>query len=450
MSFIQVFPRLGERSGFRRCEMRYRACRESSGYAMICVRGSAPLPSPLMPKPPLIAVIADTGGSYVRGLIEGITSYGDDFGPWSYRLFSNPFDTALPKLLRGRGVDGVLARVHLPRIGRELARLDVPVVDMLEEVAVAGIPQIVVNDRAVARLALEHLIKCGLRSIAFVGLRDVHYSEIRRRHLIELCRERAGDLVRGPTEAKNCPQTLLLEDTNVVHTREGIIGDWLDTVVKPLGLVCCNDVWAAAVLGACQTRGVEVPEQVAVIGVDNDPVVGQVSSPTLSTVDPNTFKIGYQAAAMLHGMMTGGAKPPPLTYVDPATVVGRRSTDVLAYPDSDVVSMVRYVRDHACDGLTVAKMVKKMGVSRRKLERLFAEHVGQSPSDEINHVRLARVQQLLVGTDISLEQVARAAGFAYAETMRRAFKARFGLAPGEYRLAKRPKGKAAPPKRDVK
>jgi len=400
-----------------------------------------------MPKPPLIAVIADTSGAYVRGLIDGITAYGHDFGPWAYRLFSNPFEADLPRLLKAIGVDGVLARVHVQKMGRDLARLGVPVVDMLEEVAIPGIPQIVANDRAVVKLALDHLVERGIRSIAFVGLRDVHYSEIRRRHLVELCRERASTVATGPTAAKDCPQTLLLEDTNMVHAREDVIGDWLAALQKPIGLVCCNDVWAATVLCACQARGVEVPQQAAVIGVDNDPIFCQVAAPSLSTVDPNTFKIGYQAAAMLHGMMGGGAAPPALTYVDPAGVVARRSTDVLAFPDSDLAGMVRYVRDHACDGLTVGKMAKKLGVSRRKLERLFAEHVGHSPSDEINNVRLARVQQLLVGTDISLEEVARAVGFSYAETMRRAFKARFGIAPGEYRLAKRPKGKAAPPKR---
>lgn len=106
---------------------------------------------------------------------------------------------------------------------------------------------------------------------------------------------------------------------------------------------------------------------------------------------------------------------------------------------------MRYVREHACDGLTVGRMVKKVGVSRRTLERLFAEDVGHSPSDEINRVRLARVQALLVGTDNSLEDVARVAGFSYAESMRRAFKARFGIAPGQYRREKRPKGTAISP-----
>ena len=399
-----------------------------------------------MPVPPRIAVIADTRGSYVRGLIGGITAYGHDYGPWSYRLYSDPLDTTVPKRILDDGAAGVLARIHLPRIGRDLARLGVPVVDMLEEVAISGIPQIVVDDEAVVRLAIDHLLERGLKTVAFLGLRGVHYSEIRRGHLIRLCREREGALHAGPTAARNDPLTLLINDTAAAQATERAIGNWIAALPKPIGLVACNDVWASLALSASRDRGVEVPEQVAVIGVDDDPIFCQVSTVGLSSVDPNTFKIGYQAAALLHGMLTDGLQPPPLNYVDPAGVVARRSTHVLAYPDSDFVGIVRYVRDHACDGLTVGRMVKKLGVSRRTLERLFAEHVGHSPSDEINRVRLARVQELLVGTDSSLEDVARVAGFSYAESMRRAFKARFGVAPGQYRRDKRPKGTAISPR----
>lgn len=402
---------------------------------------------PGMPVPPRIAVIADTRGSYVRGLINGITAYGNDYGPWSYRLYSDPLDTAIPKRILDDGAVGVLARIHLPRIGRDLARLGVPVVDMLEEVPIAGIPQIVVDDRAVVRLALDHLLERGMKTVAFLGLRGVHYSEIRRGHLIDLCREREGILRGGPTAARHDPLTLLINDTAAIQASERSIGDWIAALPKPIGLVACNDVWASSALSASRDRGVDVPEQVAVIGVDDDPIFCQVSTVALSSVDPNTFKIGYQAAAILHGMLSDGLEPPPLSYVDPAGVVARRSTHVLAYANDEFVGIVRYVREHACDGLTVGHMVKKLGVSRRTLERLFAEHVGHSPSDEINRVRLARVQALLVDTDSSLEDVARVAGFAYTESMRRAFKARFGVAPGQYRRDKRPKSTTIPPRR---
>jgi LacI family transcriptional regulator len=216
------------------------------------------------------------------------------------------------------------------------------------------------------------------------------------------------------------------------------IGAWIESLPRPTGLVCCNDVWAGKAIAACRARGVDVPDESAVIGVDDDPIFCKVSDTPLTSVDPNTFKIGNEAAAMLHGMMRGMVAPPPLTTIDPAGVVTRRSTDMLAFADADVAGVVRSVRDAACDGLTIGRLVRKLGVSRRKLERMFAEHVGHSPSEEVSQMRLRRVQQLLVETDIGVDEIARVAGFAYAETMRRAFKARYGVAPRTYRRRQRP------------
>ena len=397
--------------------------------------------------PPRIALIADTRGSYVRGLIDGITAYGHDFGPWSYSLHAEPLDTEVPRRLRAEGVDGVLARVHSLRIGRALVRLGVPVVDMLEEVPIRGVPQIVVDDREVVRLALEHLLERGLRAVAFLGLRSVRYSDVRRRHLVELCRERTRDIQAAATGGSACPMTLLIDDGPARRPHERAIGVWIETLPRPIGLVCCNDVWAGRAVAACRNRGIDVPDQIAIVGVDDDPVVCKVSATPLTSVNPNTFQIGYQAARLLHGMMTGGPAPPQLTYVAPAGVVTRRSTDVLAFPDREVARLVRYVRDNACGRLTVGGMVRTLGTSRRTVERLFARYVGRSPSDEIRHVRLMRVRQLLGDTDLGLDTIARVAGFTYTESMRRAFKAEFGVSPKAYRSRQRPRGQAAAPRR---
>jgi LacI family transcriptional regulator len=190
-------------------------------------------------------------------------------------------------------------------------------------------------------------------------------------------------------------------------------------------------------LAACGDRGIDVPEQVAVIGVDDDPVYGQVADPPLSSVDPDTFTIGYRAAAMLQDLMTGSGAVPPVTFVEPRGVVARRSTDTLAFADAAVADLMRYVRDHACDGLTVERMAKKLGMSRRTIERLFAEHMGRSPSEEICRVRLMQAKTLLETTDLDLYDVAQRTGFNYVKSLRRAFKGRFGMAPAKYRAQKR-------------
>lgn len=388
--------------------------------------------------PPKIAIIADPAGSYVRGLISGITAYAHEHGPWAFTLYHDPLDANLPRRVRAEGVAGVLARIHTKAIGVGLARLGVPIVDLLEEIVIPGVPQIVVDDRAVARLALDHLLDRGIKTIAFLGLRGASYSEKRHRNLVELCRDRGPEIV-GPTGRAGDPLTLVVPGKLKIETHRPAIAAWIQTLPKPVGIVACNDVWASVVLWACWQARAEVPDQVAVIGVDDDPTYGRVAGPTLSSVDPDAHAIGYQAAAMLAGMMAGALAPSPLTHVAPRGVVGRRSTDTLAFTDPALAEMVRYVRDHACDGMTVGRMVKRIGVSRSTIERLFAEHVGRSPGEEIARVRLARAQDLLTSTDLDVDAVAQQAGFAYAKTLRRAFKARFGVSPAEYRAQRRAK-----------
>jgi len=387
-------------------------------------------------RPVTVAVIADPAGAYVRGLIAGITAFGHDNGRWRFKLYHDHLATDLPARVRADRVDGVLARILDRRIGRGLARVGLPLVDMLEEIVIPGVPQIVVDDRAAMRLAVDHLLDRGLTTVAFLGLRGVRYSEQRCRFLADVSRERAGAFAAYPTGAPRDPLMLRCEDNFRSETRESI-GRWIESLPKPVGIVGCNDVWASMALAACGDRGIDVPEQVAVIGVDDDPVYGQVADPPLSSVDPDTFTIGYRAAAMLQDLMTGSGAVPAVTLVEPRGVVARRSTDVLAFPDASVASLVRYLREHACEGLTVERMSKKLGMSRRTIERLFAEHVGRSPSEEICRLRLARVQSLLETTELDLYEVAQRTGFNYVKSLRRAFKARFGMVPAEYRAQRR-------------
>jgi len=387
-------------------------------------------------RPVTVAVIADPAGAYVRGLIAGITAFGRDNGRWRFKLYHDHLALDLPARVRADRVDGVLARILDRRIGRGLARVGLPLVDMLEEIVIPGVPQIVVDDRAVVRLAVDHLLDRGLPTVAFLGLRGVRYSEQRCRFLADVCRERAGALAAYPTGDSRDPLTLRAADNIKTETRDGI-GRWIASLPKPVGLVACNDVWASTALAACADRGIEVPEQVAVIGVDDDPTFGQVADPPLSSVDPDTYTIGYRAAGLLQNLMTGSGTVPRVTFVEPRGVVARRSTDTLAFADAAVADLVRHVRDHACDGLTVERMARKLGMSRRTIERLFAEHVGRSPSEEICRVRLMQAKTLLETTDLDLYDVAQRTGFNYVKSLRRAFKGRFGIAPAEYRAQKR-------------
>jgi LacI family transcriptional regulator len=202
-----------------------------------------------------------------------------------------------------------------------------------------------------------------------------------------------------------------------------------------VGLVACNDMRAYQVLNIRDDAGIKVPDEVAVIGVNNDRILCELSDLLLSSVDPDASRIGYEAAAVLHRLIERRGPVPKTTLIAPRGVVARQSTDMLTFANPELVQIVRYLRDHACKGLTVDTLVRRMAVSRATLCRWFASHLGHSPVEEMARVRVERVKELLATTTLRLEEVARRCGFDHSETMYRLFKRATGQTPGEYRSA---------------
>ncbi len=195
----------------------------------------------------------------------------------------------------------------------------------------------------------------------------------------------------------------------------------------------CNDAGARHVLEACRTIGARVPDDVAVIGVDNDETICDLTNPPLSSVEQGARRMGYEAAALLDKLMSR-KKPSQLRFVvEPEGVVVRRSTDTLAIEDPDMASVVRFIRDHACDGISVYDVVRQVAISRSTLENRFKSVMGRTVHAEIERVRLERAKELIAQTVLPLKQVAAQAGFRYVQYMTKLFRMRLGQTPAEFR-----------------
>lgn len=197
--------------------------------------------------------------------------------------------------------------------------------------------------------------------------------------------------------------------------------------------MACNDSRGRQVLNCCRELGVAVPDALAVIGVDKDKVLCELSSLPLSSVILNAQQIGYEAAALLERLMAGESAPDTPALVNPIGVAERHSTDVLAIADRQIAAALKYIREHACDGVDVEALLKVVPLSRSVLERRFTQILGKSPKTEILRVRLDRVCQLLAESDLSLVDVAGIAGFEHPEYMSRLFRKKMGITPGEFR-----------------
>jgi LacI family transcriptional regulator len=201
--------------------------------------------------------------------------------------------------------------------------------------------------------------------------------------------------------------------------------------------MACYDIRGWQVLEICRRLGIRVPDEVAVIGVDNDELLCDLSQPPLSSVIPDTDRTGYEAAALLDRMLAGRKVPPDELLIQPLGVATRQSTDVLAIDDEDLAAGLRLIRDHACDGIHVDDILARLAISRRVFESRFKKRLGRTPHEEIVRLQMQRVIDLLTQTDLPLLAIAERAGFKHVEYMSTAFKQRMGLAPREYRLRQR-------------
>jgi len=393
-------------------------------------------------EPLRIALIVPTHAVYDRVLIDGIAAYARENGPWRLVLQTDTTHHRVEPWLQRWKPHGMLARVTGAAMAAQVKKLGIPIVDLLEESGDSGIPRIVCDDKGVVQAAVEHLIGRRFRHFAYVGSRMHHFARRRRACFYEYLRAREQKAQPGGGRPFTSAEIMPHWDANPPPRLE--IVEWLRRLPKPVGIVACNDFCGSQIVQVCQEFDLHVPNEIAVIGIDDDPVISQLCMPTLSSVGVNARAIGYRAAAMLHGMLSRGESPPPVTFVEPGPVRPRASTDTLAIADADVAAAIRFVREHAAERLTIAKVAAKMGVSPRTLKREFTTHMGHSPTVEIIRSRLERAKELLTTTDLPLPEIARRTGFLHVETLHRAFKRHNGATPGEYRRTHKIQGTEFP------
>ena len=378
-----------------------------------------------------IALLVESSHGFGRAVLQGIAAYAKTYGPWTFHHEERAFDDPMPAGLKAWKPDGIIARVATPALASQLQRLRVPIVNLYEQQEIKHQWRVVVDNRQVVRLAVEHLRECGLQHFAYAGFPGARFSADRGR-FFEECVATWGFCahVFVPPATGKAVRLATLEARATRHAAS--LAAWLNRLPKPVGLMCCNDMRAQQVLSVCGEHGIAVPDAVAVIGVDNDEVRCELAAPPLSSVDPNAYQIGYEAAAMLHRVLRGRRQSRQVV-VQPAGVIRRRSTDVLAFAGTEIAELVRTVRQQACHGLSPEKLVQQSGLSRATLDRWFLKSLGRTPYDEIRRVQMQRIREFLATTDLPLKQVARLAGFSHVETMYRAFHRATNQTPAEYR-----------------
>ena len=372
-----------------------------------------------------VALLVETSNAYARGLLEGVVTYVRKHDPWSLDL---------PEMRRGevprgwlgrwRG-DGIVARIENAATARAVASTKLPVVDVSAARHLSHIPWVETDDDAVARLAVEHFVERGFKQFAFCGDSRFNWSRWRCEHFVRRTSEFGATCALFESR-----RTRRLRDDGDEARR---LRRWVTTLPKPIGILACYDIQAQRLLDACRDVDVAVPEEVAVLGVDDDRLLCDLCSPPLSSIVPDAPQAGYVAAELLDRMLRGEKVSADEHRVPPRGVAARQSTDVLAVDDRAVATAVRFIRERACDDIRVDDVLARVPLSRRVLESRFYKLLGRTPHDEILRIKLERVKQLLAETDLKLEAVADRAGFRHVEYLSVVFKRVVGVPPSRWR-----------------
>jgi len=378
------------------------------------------------PRAPQVAVLINTSTAWGRRLIQGIINYAHQRGPWALWCQPSAFqpEVHVPAGWQGQGI---IARVATRSMARHIQGTGLPCVNISAiDVQGANFPRVMPDFRTLARIAAEHLLDRGFQNFAYYGPRQ--------RSLVQYHYEGFAAALRAAGRAcipfRPRPRPAGLSPWLARH--DDLTG-WVRSLPKPVAILTWFVECGRDVIEACREAGVLVPEEVAVLASDDDPLLCEACLPPLSGITSSSEQSGYQAAALLDRLMRGKRPPRKPILIEPTSVIPRRSTDTLAIDSADLAQAIAFIRTRAGESIRVSDVLQRVPFSRRQLEQEFRRVLGRSPAEEIRRSHLERARRLLAETDLSIPDVAASSGFNSSEHFARAFRARFGRAPLKYR-----------------
>lgn len=372
-----------------------------------------------------VALIIETSNAYGRGLLQGIRGFAES-GGWTVYFGETSRGEPQADWLRDWDGDGIIARIENQQIAEQLRLIKRPVVDVSAPRLVPEFPCVETDDAAIARMAFAHFRDCGLTSFAWCGDSRFHWSQRRAAAFIRECRS-----------AGFRPSRFDLQSEPGWLARREALGRWLRSLPPQTGVFACYDIAGYELLETCASLGIAVPDELAVLGVDNDELLATLTTPPLSSILPDAQGAGHLAAQILDSMMRENTSDRETHLLAPLRVVQRQSSDILAVADVAVAQALRMIRRDPDSPPPIAEICRTVGLSRRALDARFKAALGRTVHDEITRVRLARVAHLLLNTNWTLDRIAEHAGFPHAEYLSTSFRRRYGTSPGRYRHTNR-------------
>ncbi len=381
-----------------------------------------------------VAIMAE-GNAFPREKIMGLIDYYSRHSHWA--MHRNELSQPFVRLssLKGWDGDGVVTEFYSQAERDIVDSLSMPVVNTSSSDFAEGIPTVRVDNKLVGEMAAKHLMECDVDSFVFVGPTDIFlvrgryagFKEAlaRSKHECSLVQYAPNRELRGGRTSED-----------LVHPSQLI--ELLKDLPTPVGIMVASDRIGFAVLEACRRLGLRSPEEVAVIGVNNDEMYCKLAHTSMTSIDVQPREIGFRAAEMLDALMGGEKLKETQILVPPARVVFRDSTDMTRSEYPEVARALRFIRNNAAEFIDVTSVLDVVPVSRRWLEMKFKDELGHGIYQEIRRVHVERAKELLATTRLSITQLSRECGFNSSERFEHSFQNLVGMSSSEFREKNKP------------
>lgn len=370
-----------------------------------------------------VLILTGDSQAYSRRLLQGIAKYNHMHEPWIFYVGDQSLETVLPHLRKWQ-VSGIIAHMPCAKTAK-LIPSNIPCIAIHNRDLITDFPTIVVDSQQIGKLAAEHFLSSGFHNFAFCGFRDTSWSDSRRNSFVEFITEKKFQVATYTEHRKRSEPWW--------KNTFGHLTEWLEQLPKPVGIFACNDDCGRDISQACKLVGINIPEQVALIGVDNDELVCEFCYPSLSSIHLDAEKAGFEAAELLDSLMTGKKTKQSLIVVNATHLVQRRSTDALVFNQSGVANAIKFIRMNAREAIQVQDVAEIAAMSRRNIQRVFRKAIGRSVNEEIRHTRVVLIAEMLIKTNMSILRIAsKFQGLSMAH-IARYFRQEKGMSLREYR-----------------
>ncbi|MEY3958863.1 MAG: XylR family transcriptional regulator [Opitutales bacterium] len=380
---------------------------------------------PARRRTPRVALLIETSRTYAREILAGVRRFVAEQGPWSSYLELRAADSSAPGWLRNWDGDGLLVRTFSKETAGLVAATGLPAVELRSPVLSPGLPFVGNDNARLGRMVAEHFLERGYRNFAVHSLHTEPFFTERVRNYVAALAELGHACAELPAASSERAEDWERAQRTLVR--------WLSGLPKPVAVFAANDQLGVRLLEACRRGGLASPEEVAVVGAENEETLCGFATPTLSSVRFDGHAVGYAAAGLLDRLMRGRRVPPGPTLIPPKGIVVRGSSGGVAQSDRLVSQALRVIREESLAGLDVNALCRRLNASRSTLDRRMKAALRRSPKEEIHRVRFEEVERLLRETRLTVAAVAEQTGFRHSHYLQAVFKVRYGMTPGRFR-----------------